>query len=777
MLHDVNATRLVRLIRLVLLTALLSLAAPPAEAQTNTQVRFRVSYGSTLLGNIDVELFDHDKPGTVSNFLAYVDSGRYKRTLFHRLVPGFVIQGGEWNIINPYSGALFQILNTLPRYPAVSNEYNVGTVRSNVFGTIAMAKVEGQPDSATSSWFFNLANNSVGNISTNLDIQNSGFTVFGQIIAGTNLLNIFNGLSQFNGIINTADLSYFLGCGTFVYVYQDGEYLQTETAASLPVSYRGAFCVRYADLLTVDVFRLTNGAPDTASPSMTLVTPKVNEIVSTTDVMVSGTSKDNGAVAAVDVILNHERLTVAAGAPNWSVAVTNVQPGTNTLTVVALDARGNQSKPAFRNFFKQVQTNLTVTISGVGTLTGPASGQIVDLNRNYLFVAKPGTGYVFNRWSGSFGYGGGARSSFNPTLYAYFLPNTNALVHAEFIENPFLPVKGTYNGLFHESGGATNDLAGGISLLLSDRGTYSGKVTVEGKTLPFKGVFANDGIGEVTVKRSGTNDLRLRFNLDVTNHTGVVTGLVTFPNAITARAASLTATLGGYNAKLNPAPLAGLYTIVLPGATGSSTIPSGHGYATAKIDASGNVTLAGALADGSKFSLKTALARSDTSPFFVSPYAGKGLALGWLSFPASNPATQIAGTIYWQKAAGAKGLYPAGFTTTSDVIGSRFTKPATPTTRIVDIPTGNILFSGGNLAAPFTNDVLIASNSSVTSTAHNNLKVSFNKATGLMTGSVLPTGSAITLKFSGVVLQEKSTGAYGYFPGPSESGRVVLLGP
>src|SRR5688572_21829682 len=71
---------------------LLAAMTVEASAQSNTIVRFRVSYGTKLLGNIDVELFDQDKPVTVANFLNYVDSGRYKRTLLHRLIPGFIMQ-------------------------------------------------------------------------------------------------------------------------------------------------------------------------------------------------------------------------------------------------------------------------------------------------------------------------------------------------------------------------------------------------------------------------------------------------------------------------------------------------------------------------------------------------------------------------------------------------------------------------------------------------------------------------------------------------------------
>lgn len=122
----------------------------------------------TSVGNIDINLYDETTPQTVANFLAYVNDGRYDNTFIHRSVPGFVIQGGGF----VYSSDLnFEAVDA---YSAVVNEPKL----SNVRGTVAMAKLGGQPDSATSQFFFNLDNNGA-----NLDNQNGGFTVFGELTA------------------------------------------------------------------------------------------------------------------------------------------------------------------------------------------------------------------------------------------------------------------------------------------------------------------------------------------------------------------------------------------------------------------------------------------------------------------------------------------------------------------------------------------------------------------------------------------------------------------
>lgn len=120
----------------------------------------------TSEGNIHVNLFDEDTPQTVANFLSYVEDGSYTNTIFHRSLVDFIVQSGGFTIDGTE-------ISTVSKKASVTNE----PVFSNVSGTIAMAKVGGSPNSATSEWFFNLVNNS-----SNLDVQNEGFTVFGQII-------------------------------------------------------------------------------------------------------------------------------------------------------------------------------------------------------------------------------------------------------------------------------------------------------------------------------------------------------------------------------------------------------------------------------------------------------------------------------------------------------------------------------------------------------------------------------------------------------------------
>lgn len=121
----------------------------------------------TTLGTMDFILFDGATPATVANFMSYVNSGKYSDVAFHRSIAGFVIQGGGFK--GTGTGSNFTSVVT---QPPVVNEPGIANER----GTVSMAKVGGNPNSATSQFFVSLGDNRA-----NLDYQNGGFTVFGRV--------------------------------------------------------------------------------------------------------------------------------------------------------------------------------------------------------------------------------------------------------------------------------------------------------------------------------------------------------------------------------------------------------------------------------------------------------------------------------------------------------------------------------------------------------------------------------------------------------------------
>ncbi len=150
-------SRVYRMLTSLLFTSAL-LALPVMAAAKNVLIE-------TPLGDIEIELLEADAPKTVANFLQYIETNRYDKSFIHRSAPGFVIQGGGFTYV---AGAP----SGIPFFDPVENEFKV----SNTRGTLAMAKLGGDPDSATSQWFINLEDN------TDLDTQNGGFTVFARVV-------------------------------------------------------------------------------------------------------------------------------------------------------------------------------------------------------------------------------------------------------------------------------------------------------------------------------------------------------------------------------------------------------------------------------------------------------------------------------------------------------------------------------------------------------------------------------------------------------------------
>lgn len=143
----------------------------PAKAQVQPNNPFPRVIFVTSEGNITLELNRDAAPLTVKNFLRYVEKSQYDNTIFHRLVPGFVIQGGGYD-------ADFQ---AKPSYETIVNESGNGLL--NEYGTIAMAR-EREPHTATRQFFFNLNDNT----SLNPDDGDWGYTVFGRIVEGLDVL-------------------------------------------------------------------------------------------------------------------------------------------------------------------------------------------------------------------------------------------------------------------------------------------------------------------------------------------------------------------------------------------------------------------------------------------------------------------------------------------------------------------------------------------------------------------------------------------------------------
>ena len=138
------------------------MAAPVVDVTTNH-------------GTLTIELDNAKAPGSVANFLQYVDAGHYDGTIFHRVIPTFMIQGGGYD----------QMSEKKPVRAPIQNEADNGL--RNKRGTVAMART-GDPHSATAQWFVNVVDNGFLDHKAK-DAQGWGYTVFGRVIEGMDVVD------------------------------------------------------------------------------------------------------------------------------------------------------------------------------------------------------------------------------------------------------------------------------------------------------------------------------------------------------------------------------------------------------------------------------------------------------------------------------------------------------------------------------------------------------------------------------------------------------------
>lgn len=148
---------------------------------TLVRVDFRIG---TEVKPVRIMLLDFQTPITVTNFLRYTNDGLYADNFVHRSVDDFIIQDGGFRWTSD------ETFDDVPTFAQIQNEFGV----SNTRGTIAMAKLGGNVNSATSQWFINLSDSNADN----LDNQNGGFTVFGRVLSGMEVADQINDIPTYN---------------------------------------------------------------------------------------------------------------------------------------------------------------------------------------------------------------------------------------------------------------------------------------------------------------------------------------------------------------------------------------------------------------------------------------------------------------------------------------------------------------------------------------------------------------------------------------------------
>jgi hypothetical protein len=398
---------------------------------------------------------------------------------------------------------------------------------------------------------------------------------------------------------------------------------------------------RIAKLTVVDPGLPTLALTSPASPLVRVTSPQFT---------LAGIAADDVELGAIFIQQENGAFVPADGTENWSHAV-NLIPGFNTFRVFARDAFGNVS--ATNTVVIQLASNtsrLGLLIDGAGAVSGARHGQLLNLGKTYRITAVPRPGYRFAGWvdwvTGT--------TNLDPALS--FVMASNLTFTARFVPGPFLPLAGTYNGLYFSILNRAHDNAGYFSLRVTVLGGYSGRLTRGRSSYALHGRFDDNFSANQIIRRSGSNDLSVALQL-APGSEGINAYVSDGTFGSPARGNRV-----GFDNPLSVTNFAGHYTggFTVPGD------PSGglSGSVKISISSSGRLFLRGRLPDRLAVAKEILIGDDGQVPFFLTLYRATGSAFGWLGLQNAEPAS-IGGPIYWTRTGS------RGFTNTIELLGLR----------------------------------------------------------------------------------------------------------
>jgi uncharacterized repeat protein (TIGR03803 family) len=487
-----------------------------------------------------------------------------------------------------------------------------------------------------------------------------------------------------------------------------------------------------------------NALLSVVAPTVTIVSPPAT--VTNASLAISGAAAGPNGVAIVLCQLNGNGWSAASGTTHWQTNLT-LQPGTNTFQAQSFDPVGNPSAIKTIAIFYTTVSPLTLQTNGLGSISASFKGTNLTVDRSYTVRAIPDKGQLFLSWSGS------VSTTKNPLT---FVMQSNLVVRANFVTNPFIAAAGTYEGLFSGDDGVAEQSAGLVrSLVIGTSGAYSGQVVIKGVAHGFTGSFDASEQSNPTVARPGDQGgpLALNMTLSANEVTGTVSGTDS----------------GGWTSALRAEQAvksgSAQYTLLVPPGPGApSNCPPGYGYALV-TNHNGLVTLNGATADGAAFSQTAPIVGAGDLPFYASLYGNTGLLFGWLNFNGGLTGTNL----WWIKtASSSSALYPGGFTNVFTVLASAWTEAPADF-----LPSGTLTISNTSLALDFVVSIANYTLIKEPGSPSNSLTGVINPKTGLLKITFGNGTRKATTAGYAAILQDSTQGG-GYFLTTTNAGAVLL---
>jgi len=402
-----------------------------------------------------------------------------------------------------------------------------------------------------------------------------------------------------------------------------------------------------------------------------------------------------------------------------------------------------------------------INVSGAGSIS--PNPQNLTIGASYTVTAIPGPGQQFSTWKGSV-------NSTNPTIT--FIVTADFQLTAIFVPSPYTLTSGTFNGLILETNDVQTATAGAFTIQVTSRGTYSARVQMGVSRFSFSGKIDTNGLASYSLLRRANSPLQVQMRLGAGNQANQVFGTLSDGTW----AAALSGDRAVFNARTNPAPYAGSYTVVFLGQPGQSSLPAGNGFGTVRVNSSGLLFFSGELADGTRVSQSATISADGLWPLYVPLYSGTGLLISWMDFTNETDA-DLSGLTSWIKPGNVRSrYYAAGFTNQFQALGSAYVAPRNSVKNILGLPEAVVTFSGGDLQQSFANQLALSLLNRVTDLSSNRLSLNFSLSTGTFSGTVAEPNTTKPLQFSGAVFQKTGSG-YGLFLGADQSTTVTIAPP
>ncbi len=437
-----------------------------------------------------------------------------------------------------------------------------------------------------------------------------------------------------------------------------------------------------------------------------------------------------------------------------------VGQGTGTSNPLTVYMYTNLSVTAY--FAPTNSMTLTVITNGLGTVSPSWSNKTLIKGRTYGLSAVARSDNLFSNWTGSL------------TTNKSPLPvrmESSVVSQANFVPNPFIPNKGTYNGLFMTTSGVTETNAGMLSgLTVNQNGNYSGALLINGGRHGISGKFNLSGQATNKISRPAGQGGPLVANLTLawSSSPPQVVGTVSNANWV----ANIMADRGANALRSEE------LTMLIPPDTNNAPpvgSPGGYGYAaitnyaaTLRNPGAAIARISGTLADGTHFSQATPVSQDGYLPLYANLYGGKGLLLGWINLTVTNESGVGLAWIHPAILSG-KGLYTAGFTNvlqTTQIMLSPWSNAPSSLALLTNL---SLLDTATNTNVLASYPVSISSTGRVTNSG---LRGSVNLRTGVFQITINPGRTAIVA--NGAILLDTNVGG-GYYL-TSTNAQAVYLG-